>query len=119
MPSAAAPKVVYVSGTYYYMDIRITDIKFLTKSYIAMQTSTVTSKGQITIPAALRKQMGLRQGDEVAFMVEDGKVVLVPVLNDIEAASGLVHADRSVSLEDMDLAIRTRIRRRPDPRGPG
>ncbi len=76
-----------------------------------MQTSTVTTKGQITIPAALRKHMGLRQGDEVAFMVEDGKVVLVPVLNDIEAGFGLVQADHSVSLEDMNRAIRARARR--------
>ena len=32
-------------------------------------TSTVTSKGQITIPAEVRKRLGLREGDHVAFEV--------------------------------------------------
>lgn len=93
---------------YYYLTSRMTYIESVAKRHIAMRTSTVTSKGQITIPAALRKQMGIRQGAEVAFMVEDGKVVLVPVPNDIEAAFGLVQAERSVSLEDMERAIRAR-----------
>ena len=35
-----------------------------------MEKAKVTSKGQVTIPEAVRKAMGLRQGDEVEF-VED------------------------------------------------
>ena len=27
----------------------------------------ITSKGQVTIPVAVREQLGLRQGDEIAF----------------------------------------------------
>ncbi len=42
-----------------------------------MDTSTVTQKGQVTIPAAVRRKLGLRTGDRVAF-VQDGDRVLVP-----------------------------------------
>ncbi len=73
-----------------------------------MQISTITTKGQITIPAALRKRLGLQQGDEVAFIIENGKVVLMPVEKNIEAAFGLVKASRTVSLEAMEKAIRKR-----------
>ncbi len=37
-----------------------------------MDATTVTSKGQVTIPQSLRKQMGIRQGSKVEFvLVED------------------------------------------------
>ncbi len=101
-------ELAYLDGMYYYAAICITFVKILTGRYMIMQTSTVTTKGQITIPAALRRHMGLRQGDEVAFIVEHGKVILVPVLKDIEAAFGLVQADHSVSLDDMEHTTRVR-----------
>jgi AbrB family looped-hinge helix DNA binding protein len=37
-----------------------------------MATATVTSKGQVTIPAALRQQLGIERGDRLLFAVEDG-----------------------------------------------
>lgn len=40
--------------------------------------ATVTSKGQITIPQEVRKRLGLKQGDQVAFEVQDGIIVLKP-----------------------------------------
>ncbi len=76
-----------------------------------MQTSTVTTKGQVTIPAKLRRQLGIRRGDEVAFFLEDAKVIMVPVKKDIKAAFGLVQATRSVSLKAMEEAIRRRANR--------
>jgi antitoxin PrlF len=39
--------------------------------------STLTSKGQITLPAELRRRWGLKSGDRVDFTLEDdGRVVL-------------------------------------------
>ncbi len=32
----------------------------------------VTSKGQVTIPADIRRRLGVEPGDEVSFTVEDG-----------------------------------------------
>ena len=34
--------------------------------------TVVTRKGQVTVPAPIRREMGLEKGDKVAFVVEDG-----------------------------------------------
>ncbi len=41
-----------------------------------MPISTITSKGQITIPKEVRDRMGLRPGDKIAFVEENGSYVL-------------------------------------------
>ncbi|MFY9976178.1 MAG: AbrB/MazE/SpoVT family DNA-binding domain-containing protein [Chromatiaceae bacterium] len=73
-----------------------------------MQTSTLTSKGQVTIPAELRKRLGLRPGDRVGFVVEDGAVRLVRRESRVEAAFGILKGETSVTDEDMETAIRER-----------
>ena len=42
-----------------------------------MELSKVTSEGQVTIPAAIRKALGIRDGGKVIFMQEEGKVVMM------------------------------------------
>lgn len=55
-----------------------------------MDTSTLTSKGQITIPASVRTALDLSAGDKLVFMVEDDHLVVVPVrrrrLSDLRGA---------------------------------
>jgi AbrB family looped-hinge helix DNA binding protein len=34
--------------------------------------STVTSKGQVTIPAEVRRHLGVAQGDKLSFVISDG-----------------------------------------------
>ena len=42
-------------------------------------TSTVTSKGQITLPAEIRKRLNLQPGDKLDFIVrEDGTIEVHP-----------------------------------------
>lgn len=38
--------------------------------------STITQKGQVTIPKQVRDHLKVKQGDEVVFEVEDERVVL-------------------------------------------
>lgn len=38
----------------------------------------VTSKGQVTIPQAVRTQLGIEPGDEVVFSVRDDEAVMRP-----------------------------------------
>ncbi len=76
-----------------------------------MDTSTLTQKGQVTIPVGIRKKLGLRTGDRVAFTQEGDHVVVKPVQKNIKAAFGLVKARRSASLADYDAAIRARAGR--------
>ena len=40
-----------------------------------MELAKVTSKGQITVPAEIRKKLHLRPGDKAVFTEEDGKIV--------------------------------------------
>jgi antitoxin PrlF len=41
--------------------------------------STVTTKGQVTIPISIRKKYGLRTNDRVDFITEGGRIILIPV----------------------------------------
>jgi AbrB family looped-hinge helix DNA binding protein len=41
-------------------------------------TSTISSKGQVTVPIEVRQRLGLKQGDRVEFAFEDGRTVLRP-----------------------------------------
>lgn len=41
-----------------------------------MIQSRITSKAQTTIPAPVRKALGLREGDLVAYRIEEGRVIL-------------------------------------------
>jgi len=78
-----------------------------------MPSSTLTSKGQVTIPKAVREELGLREGDRVAFRVlGDGSVVVEPETIDLLDLRGILRPRRKgVSLSDMDDAIRTEASR--------
>lgn len=48
-----------------------------------MQAATLSSKGQVTIPKAIRDRLKLRPGDRVAFVVQGDVVALEPVSESI------------------------------------
>jgi AbrB family looped-hinge helix DNA binding protein len=68
--------------------------------------AAITSKGQATIPKAIRDHLGLKTGDRVKFFVHpDGTVVLLPKLP-ATALQGIVKArKRPVTLAEMQAAI--------------
>ena len=73
-----------------------------------MPTATLTSKGQITIPLALRAALGLHPGSRLDFIREDGGFRAVPVHSGTPTSlkgrfKGRVAAP--VSLAEMDEAI--------------
>lgn len=41
-----------------------------------MDSSSVTSKGQVTIPKEIRRELGIRQGSRIGFSVANGKAEL-------------------------------------------
>jgi antitoxin PrlF len=68
--------------------------------------SAITSKGQATIPKAIREHLRLKPGDRVKFFVHpDGTVVLLPKLP-ASALRGIVkpRGRRTVTIEDMSEA---------------
>lgn len=72
-----------------------------------MATATITSKGQITIPAQVRIDLGLTAGDRVDFIrMEDGHYAVVPASHSIRSLKGIVpRPAKPVSLDDMQEAI--------------
>lgn len=48
----------------------------------AAELATLTAKGQVTVPKAVRDALGMRQGDQLSWELEDGSVrvrVLAPL----------------------------------------
>ena len=73
-----------------------------------MPVTTVTSKGQVTIPKAILEAMSVRPGDRVRFTQrEDGTVVVEPETVDVRSLYGRFkrYAKRPVSVEEMNEAI--------------
>jgi antitoxin PrlF len=72
--------------------------------------STLTSKGQLTIPKSIRKKFKLHRGDKIEFFVDnEGAIVLVPVKSSVKELKGMVSPpNKYVSLEDMQEAIEGR-----------
>jgi len=70
--------------------------------------ATVTSKGQITLPKALREKLKLSAGDRVEFIIDNDEqgahlvVTNIPVTN---LKGMLPRPSQPVSLEDMERAV--------------
>lgn len=72
-----------------------------------MQTASVTSKGQVTIPKELRQSLGIRQGSRVEFsLVGDHVVMRIRSSPTSESASGfgMLESRRAPVPADLDLA---------------
>lgn len=67
--------------------------------------TSVTSKGQVTVPVEVRRQLGLKTGDLLEFREERGRYYIAPVEHRIEAAFGRVQIAHAVSDADIDAAI--------------
>ncbi len=80
--------------------------------------STITSKGQTTIPKSVRERLHLKTGDRVEFVArDDGTALMVPAtltLDQLKAS--MPPATRFLSLEEIDTAVHRhaalRLRRR-------
>jgi AbrB family looped-hinge helix DNA binding protein len=65
--------------------------------------SSVSPKGQVTIPAEIRQMLGVKPKDMVAFKVENGQVRITPARYTLESIRGSVQpASRT---EDFDRLI--------------
>ena len=75
-----------------------------------MSTATMTSKGQITIPAAVRTALGVEAGDRVEFVqVEAGRFELVAATQPVTSLKGMVRKPASpVTIASMNAAIAAR-----------
>ena len=80
-----------------------------------MAFATITSKGQVTIPKAVRNSLNLKVGDKLEFILnEEGGLLVRPVSKRIDDVFGKLHRKgmRPVSVEEMDEAVRRRMKDR-------
>ena len=79
------------------------------KNLEAVLTRQITSKGQVTIPQALRDDLGLSPGDRVDFMKSPEGDILVRKSLPREKFFGLMddysNPKKSVALEEIDAAV--------------
>lgn len=75
-----------------------------------MTTATITSKGQITIPAEVRSDLKVDAGDRVEFVqIAPGRYEFVAATGDVSALKGMFGpARKPVSVEAMNGAIAKR-----------
>jgi antitoxin PrlF len=78
-----------------------------------MITATLTSKGQITLPKAIRETLRLRTGDRIGFqLLENGEAVITPVSKSVSDVYGCLHdPDReALTVTDMNKALAARFK---------
>jgi antitoxin PrlF len=76
-----------------------------------LATATVTSKGQITIPAQVRTALGVDAGDRIEFVeVEKGQFAIVAATRSVQELKGLFQGKRSkpVSIAEMNATVARR-----------
>ena len=75
-----------------------------------MSTATLTTKGQITIPAAVRASLGLETGSRIEFInVDNGQYLMMAATSPVQALKGLLRKPSSVvSIEKMNEIITLR-----------
>jgi antitoxin PrlF len=73
-----------------------------------MSQATVTSKGQITIPADVRDRLGLKAGDRLEFVLNEknGRVEMIPATLSIRSLKGILPKLKSpLSIREMNEVI--------------
>ena len=73
-----------------------------------MAEATITSKGQVTIPKAVRDKLGIAEGDEIVFRVEKNRALLAktPNLLDLAGAVDVPAAKRGTAWDEVRRSTR-------------
>ena len=77
---------------------------------MTMTTATLTSKGQITVPAAVREALGVDAGDRVEFIeIAPGRYEFIAATRSVTELKGLFGKSRkTVSIKEMNAVIARR-----------
>lgn len=71
-----------------------------------MATAKLTSKGKVTIPASVRKEMGLNAGSRIEFVsLGNGRYEMVVANLPVSSLKSMLKATKTVSIEEMNEAI--------------
>ena len=75
-----------------------------------MYQSTITGKGQTTIPKKIREEMGLNPGDKVRYSIRDGVIQMRPLISAKSLYGILKYDGPKKTPEDIDDALREALR---------
>ena len=72
-----------------------------------MSTTTLTSKGQVTVPKEIRDRLGLRPGHQLSFEIEaDGRLVVRVKTVELGSLAGMLsRSGRKRTLRDIEEGI--------------
>lgn len=80
--------------------------------------STITQKGQVTIPKDVRDSLHIVTGDKVEFIRNaQGEVVIKPVTRKVTEVAGLLSRYKPsspVSIDDMNLSVQRHLTSTPE-----
>ena len=72
-------------------------------------SAKLSSKGQVVIPADVRRHLGLSQGSVLRFVLDDDGVRLLATAGDVRRLKGRLQAPAApISVDDMNRAIHDR-----------
>jgi antitoxin PrlF len=66
-------------------------------------TTTITQRGQVTLPAEVQRLLGVKPRDRVSFAIEEDQVRLIPARYTLESVAGSV--EPATATEDLDRLI--------------
>lgn len=75
-----------------------------------MSMSTITQKGQTTIPQNIRQYLGVHAGDKLEFYIDhDGRVIVTPLTESVSKLKGMLpKPKKGVSIQKMNEVIAKR-----------
>lgn len=71
-------------------------------------TSTITQKGQVSIPKEIRDFFNLKTSDKLHFSVEKNKIVAEPVVS-VKEMRGFIKTNKVLSKSEMKRIIRDAV----------
>jgi len=72
-----------------------------------MMQSTMTSRGQITIPVEIRDKLHLQTGNKLEFLLEGDQILILPINQSIKKLKGALPKPKiTLTCEEMNKIIR-------------
>ena len=72
-------------------------------------TTSVTQKGQATIPAPIRKRLGIKPNTKIVFEIKNGNEASFRPVSDFLALKGSVKSNKPFNIDAMEKAVKDAI----------
>ena len=70
-----------------------------------LQSATITSKLQLTIPVKIAHKVGVKSGERVHIVEEDGRIIITPMRQLVEQLAGSIPMPEKWKGRDIDEII--------------